>query len=162
MRAQVKGGVTAEMIEAFEAKGKELFATRKALASAPPTAGLAAPADLQALALSTTQPLHSTVAGGVLSLAIAPRSAPNEPAAFVATGGADHTVQIFDLAAGRISASLPGHTKKVRFGFGSSFVGTLSHWCDVRPPALWSVRLLRALVAGHPFVRYFFLYSGTI
>jgi hypothetical protein len=50
--------------------------------------------------------------GGILSIDAAPS---NED--LVATAGADSVVVLFDHAAGRIKASLTGHSKKVNGGF---------------------------------------------
>ena len=50
--------------------------------------------------------------GGILSIDAAPG---NE--GLVATAGADGVVVLFDRAAGRIKASLTGHSKKVNGGF---------------------------------------------
>ena len=56
--------------------------------------------------------MDSRTQGGILSIDVAPG---NED--LVATAGADGVVVMFDRGAGRIKASLTGHSKKVNGGF---------------------------------------------
>lgn len=59
--------------------------------------------------------------GGILSIDAAPG---NE--GLVATASADGVVVLFDRAAGRIKASLTGHSKKVNGGFLPFCLGALA------------------------------------
>ena len=59
--------------------------------------------------------------GGILSIDAAPGSE-----SLVATAGADGVVVLFDHSAGRIKASLTGHSKKVN-GEGLLFANSSAH-----------------------------------
>ena len=63
---------------------------------------------LCAAAATAVSGLHCRVQGGILSIDAAPGSEN-----LIATAGADGVVVVFDRDAGRIRASLTGHTKKV-------------------------------------------------
>lgn len=106
-----EGGLTAQDLEDMEAKRQQLSAERRH--RDPNLPGLAAAADLDALTQATAQPLHSPSQPGVLAVALQPAGGPQEEPKVVATGGADHTIQLLEAETGVISATLAGHSKKV-------------------------------------------------
>ncbi len=69
---------------------------------------LATPADLEALTLLTSVPLHKTTQGGITHIELDPQNS-----SIVATAGVDATVQLYDHSAGSQLGSLQGHSKRV-------------------------------------------------
>eukprot|EP00892_Ulva_mutabilis_P001038 jgi/Ulvmu1/10935/UM007_0114.1 len=109
--AEDGGGLSEADIKDMEAARQHLSADRRH--RDPNLPGLAAVSDLDSLAQAAAQPLHSPSQPGVLAVALQPSSGPQEEPKLVATGGADHTVQILDVEGSVIAATLAGHTKKV-------------------------------------------------
>lgn len=81
---------------------------------------VATPEDVAALALASSHAVHSARQAGISDIDLHPRLP-----GVAATAGADATVQLFDVAAGRSLAALKGHGKRVaaaRFAGASALV----------------------------------------
>ncbi|CAL5224503.1 g7199 [Coccomyxa viridis] len=102
---RAKAGITKEIGEHMTEQSKVLSKGRKKRVMPE---GLASVDDVKNFGLLSSHPLHKSTKGGILSIDAAPGGE-----SLVATAGADGVVVLFDHSAGRIKASLTGHSKKV-------------------------------------------------
>jgi hypothetical protein len=104
-KRQKKATMPDAVIEELTSVNAQLSKARKKRAISPT---LATVDELEGMAVIASHPLHKTTAGGIVSIGINP-GAPS----VLATAGLDHTIQIFDHAAGRLLGSLTGHGKRL-------------------------------------------------
>lgn len=103
----------ARVNEIPEAVVRELAEVNAALSKPrkkrPVSESLASIDSFSTMALLGSHALHKVAAAGITSLDVQPGS----KGSVVASGGADSTVQVYDVAASRVLASLEGHGKRV-------------------------------------------------
>lgn len=146
---KAKGPLAGEVADKLTACSAALSAGRKKRAVSE---SVATPEDLAALSLSGSFPVHKTNKGGILSLDVSP-----EGDGVLATAGGDGAVTVYDRAAGRVLASLTGHSKKV---LDVKFIG--SQGLLASGSADKTVRVWRASDAGYECATVFDSQPGDV
>ena len=101
---KARAGLDKTVIDAITQKSLELSKHRKKREISPTVATVE---DIAGFSSKGSFPVHATRKGGILSLSVCPGGA------YVASGGADSTVHIFDFKEKQSVGVLKGHSKKV-------------------------------------------------
>uniref|UniRef100_A0A7S0RAF6 Pre-mRNA-processing factor 19 n=1 Tax=Pyramimonas obovata TaxID=1411642 RepID=A0A7S0RAF6_9CHLO len=101
---KAKAGITPDVVSAMTALSKDLSKGRK---KRQISESLATKESIESYSMLSSQPLHKTTQPGITACDIHPTQA------FVATGGVDTSVVLFDKTEGKIVKTLTGHSKRV-------------------------------------------------